>query len=59
MSIQKCTEMNKTTTKIKLLLQTSTYEEVAEIIGISRTTLYKRLQCNDWKVSEIHLISTL
>lgn len=51
--------MNKTTTKIKLLLQTSTYEEVAEIIGISRTTLYKRLQCNDWKVSEIHLISTL
>ena len=51
--------MNKTTTKIKLLLQTSTYEEVAEIVGISRTTLYKRLQCNDWKVSEIHLISTL
>lgn len=51
--------MNKTTTKIKLLLQTSTYEEIAEIVGISRTTLYKRLQCNDWKVSEIHLISTL
>ena len=51
--------MNKTTTKIKLLLQTSTYEEVAEIVGISRTTLYKRIQCNDWKVSEIHLISTL
>ena len=51
--------MNKTTTKIKSLLQTSTYEEVAEIVGISRTTLYKRLQCNDWKVSEIHLISTL
>lgn len=51
--------MNKTTTKIKLLLQTSTYEEVADIVGISRTTLYKRLKCNDWKVSEIHLISTL
>ena len=51
--------MNKTTTKVKLLLQTSTYEEIAEIIGISRTTLYKRLQCNDWKVSEIALITTL
>ena len=51
--------MNKTTTKAKLLLQTSTYEEVAEKIGISRTTLYKRLQLNDWKVSEIYLISKL
>lgn len=51
--------MNKTTIKVKLLLQRYTYEEMADIIGISRTTLYKRLQCNDWKVSEIHLISTL
>ena len=51
--------MNKTTTKAKLLLQKYTYEEVAERIGISRTTLYKRLQRDDWKVSEIHLISTL
>ena len=51
--------MNKTTTKVKLLLQTSTYEEIAEKIGISRTTLYKRLQCNDWKVSEIALITIL
>ena len=51
--------MNKTTTKIKLILQTNTYEEVAEKIGISRTTLYKRLQCNDWKVSEISHIEKL
>lgn len=50
---------NKTTTKVKLLLQSNTYEEIAEKIGISRTTLYKRLQCNDWKVSEIFLISKL
>lgn len=58
-NLKKCTEMNKTTTKVKLLLQTFTYEEMAEKIGISRTTLYKRLQCNDWKVSEIHLITTM
>lgn len=51
--------MNKTTTKVKLLLQTSTYEEIADSIGISRTTLYKRLQLNDWKVSEIYLISKI
>lgn len=51
--------MNKTTIKVKLLLQTNTYEEIAEKIGISRTTLYKRLQLNDWKVSEIFLINNL
>lgn len=51
--------MNKTTIKVKLLLQSKNYEEVAESIGISRTTLYKRLRCNDWKVSEIFLISKL
>lgn len=50
--------MNKTTTKIKLLLQNMTYEEVAEKIGISRPTLYARLSKNNWKVSEIHFIST-
>lgn len=51
--------MNKTTTKVKLLLQTNTYEEIAEKIGISRTTLYKRLQLSDWKISEIYLIKNL
>lgn len=51
--------MNKTTTKVKLLLQTRTFEEVAEMIGISRTTLYKRLQLSDWKVSETYLIKNL
>jgi predicted DNA-binding transcriptional regulator AlpA len=51
--------MNKTTTKVKRLLQLYTYEEMANMIGISRTTLYKRLQCNDWKVSEISHIEKL
>jgi len=51
--------MNKTTTRVKLLLQKNTYEEVSKMIGISRTTLYKRLQKSDWKVSEIFLIKNL
>ena len=51
--------MNKTTTKVKLLLQTNTQEEVSAMIGISRNTLLKRLQKNDWKVSEISHISKL
>lgn len=51
--------MNKTTTKVKLLLQKETYEEVAEKIGISRPTLYTRLKKNNWKVSEISHISKL
>jgi DNA invertase Pin-like site-specific DNA recombinase len=51
--------MNKTTTKVKRLLQLYTYEEMANMIGISRTTLYKRLQFNDWKVSEISHIEKL
>jgi len=54
-----CAKMNKTTTKVKLLLQTNTQEEVCEMIGISRNTLYSRLKDNKWKVSEIHLISSL
>jgi response regulator of citrate/malate metabolism len=48
-----------TTQKIKRRLQFFTFEEVAKEIGISRTTLYKRLQCNDWKKSEIVLIKLL
>lgn len=51
--------MNKTTTKVKLLLQTNTQEEVSEMIGISRNTLLKRIQKNDWKISEIFLIKSL
>jgi len=51
--------MNKTTTKVKLLLQMHTQEEVSEMIGISRNTLYKRLKLNNWKVSEISHISKL
>jgi predicted DNA-binding protein (UPF0251 family) len=51
--------MNKTTIKVKLLLQTNTQEEVCEMIGISRNTLYARLKDNKWKVSEIFLISKL
>ncbi len=51
--------MNKTTTKVKLLLQKNTQEEVSVMIGISRNTLLKRLQKDDWKVSEISHISKL
>lgn len=51
--------VNKTTTKVKLLLQKETYEEVSEKIGISRPTLYTRLKKNNWKTSEIFLISKL
>lgn len=51
--------MNKTTVKVKLLLQKNTYEEMAKIIGISRNTLYSRLKDHKWKVSEIHLIHSL
>ncbi len=51
--------MNKTTTKVKLLLQKNTQEEVSLMIGISRNTLLKRLQKDDWKVSEISHISKL
>jgi len=51
--------MNKTTTKVKLLLQTKTQEDVSKLIGISRNTLYVRLQKSNWKVSEIYLISKL
>jgi DNA-binding NtrC family response regulator len=52
-------EENISTQKIKRRLQTFTFKEVAKEIGISRTTLYKRIQCNDWKKSEIVLIKSL
>jgi len=54
-----CAKMNKTTTKVKLLLQKNTQEEVSVMIGISRNTLLKRLQKDDWKVSEISHIQKL
>lgn len=50
---------NKATTAVKNLLQKYTKEEVSKMIGISRPTLDTRLQLNNWKVSEIFLISKL
>jgi hypothetical protein len=50
---------NKTTVKVKDLLQKNTKEEVSIMIGISRPTLDTRLKTSNWKVSEVYLISKL
>jgi len=47
------------TQKAKLLLQSMTYEELAEKLGISRPTLYKRLADSSWKLGEISLLDKL
>jgi len=49
----------ETTQKVKRLRSKSTDDELAGKIGISKPTLYTRLQKNNWKKSEIHLIQTL
>ena len=47
------------TQKIKKRIDLTTKEEVSKELGISRPTLDARIQWHNWKVSEIHLISTL
>ena len=47
------------TKKINTRLLSKTKDEVSKELGISRPTLDARIQWHNWKVSEIHLISTL
>ena len=47
------------TQKIKKRIDLTTKDEVSKELGISRPTLDARIQWHNWKVSEIHLISTL
>lgn len=47
------------TQKVKRLNLTETLDEISKKIGISRPTLNIRLNNNNWKVSEIHLIKSL
>lgn len=47
------------TRKVASLRDSSTDKEVAEKIGISKNTLYKRLAFSDWKKSELAIITLL
>lgn len=45
--------------KINRLLLKHTKEDLAKLIGISKVTLYKRLDKGNWKKGEVALINTL
>lgn len=47
------------TQKIERFRIYKTDDEVCKLIGISKPTLYTRLKCSNWKVSEIFLIEKL
>ncbi len=49
----------ETTTKVKSLLISKTYDELAKEIGISKPTLFVRLEKHNWKKGESFLISQL
>jgi DNA-binding CsgD family transcriptional regulator len=49
----------ETNEKIKLLLLSKNYQEIADLVGISIPTLYRKMQLNNWKKSEIFLIKNL
>jgi len=41
------------------LLNTNTYDQVSEMIGISKPTLYKRIKSDKWKKAETAIIKSL
>lgn len=45
--------------KNRLLAGTLTKVELAEKLGITRMTLDKRLERNNWKKAELHLLKTI
>jgi len=45
--------------KIKQLLLKNSKEDLAKMIGISKVTLYTRLEKGNWKKGELALIKTL
>jgi len=47
------------TIKNRLLTGAITKVELAEKLGITRVTLDSRLERNNWKKSELHLLKTL
>lgn len=47
------------TAKVRVLMGNHNADEVAEMIGISRRTLFLRLQTKEWKKAERVLISQI
>lgn len=49
----------KATDKVYLLRESRNDIQLSELLGISKVTLYTRLRRNNWKKSELALISSL
>lgn len=47
------------TKKVKKLREATNDRELAKKLGMSRVTMYTRLEKNNWKKTEIALIETL
>ena len=47
------------TSKVQIMRNYQTDDEVCKKLGISKPTLYVRLKAHNWKVSEIFLIEKL
>jgi len=45
--------------KARTLLNSRTYEELAEELGITRVTLYARFAKNNWKRSELFMLENM
>lgn len=52
-------EQIKASEKIHELRNLINDRECAEILGIHRSTMYKRLESNNWKKAEINLIKSI
>lgn len=50
------TKQDYITHKVKEMRERTTDRELASRLGMSRTTMYKRLKTDGWKLSEIALI---
>lgn len=45
--------------KVKELISLKSHTEVADMLGITRATLYTRLELNNWKKGEMAIIRSL
>lgn len=59
MSDKKIIKETNPTDKVKAYLANNSYEDTAELIGITRTTLYSRLKNHKWKKGELALIDKI
>lgn len=56
---QATNEQLKATDEVYKLRENRNDNELAELLGISKVTLYTRLRRSNWKKSELALISSL